>query len=143
MKSQTVTLCGSARFESHFHLWNKLLTLSGHTVFGLGCYPSIEGSKDWYSPEEKDTLDTVHKLKISRSDAIVVLNVDGYIGESTLSEIRFAALFGTRIHMLEAWDKGQGLNGNTSPIRTIGLGHVSTLLTHECLTRCIERETSD
>ena len=44
MKSLTITLCGSARFEAEFHKWNKALTLSGHTVFSLGCFPSIEGT---------------------------------------------------------------------------------------------------
>jgi len=100
MKSQTITLCGSARFEKHFHAWNKILTLSGHTVFSLGCFPSVEGDKDWYTDAQKALLDQVHKVKILRSDAILVLNVGGYIGNSTFSEMQFAKLLDKEIYAI-------------------------------------------
>ena len=103
MKSLTITLCGSARFEEHWKVWNKVLSLSGHTVFSLACMPSDNGGKDWYTPEQKRRLDAVHKLKIQRSDAIAVLNVDGYVGESTLSEIEHARLLDKRIYALQSW----------------------------------------
>jgi len=115
MKSQIITLCGSARFEREFHLWNKVLTLSGHTVFSLGCFPSIAGGKDWcslfrqaegqlHSDPLKKRLDMVHKLKIQRSDAILVLNRNGYVSESTLSEVYFARLVGCDLYAIETWD---------------------------------------
>ena len=104
MKSQIITLCGSARFEREFHLWNKVLTLSGHAVFSLGCFPSIEGGKDWYSDPMKKRLDMVHKLKIQQSDAILVLNRNGYVDESTLSEVEFARLEGCELYAIETWD---------------------------------------
>lgn len=46
---------------------------------------------------EKVTLDRVHLAKIDNSDAIVVLNVDGYIGESTALEIEHAKATGKKI----------------------------------------------
>jgi hypothetical protein len=115
-----ITLCGSARFEPLFHGWMEALTLSGHAVFGLGAYPSWkDGDKDWYTPEQKAVLDEVHLAKIEASDAIVVLNHDAYIGESTLNEIEHArALWAkdrsteplrTRIFALESWGKGNGV----------------------------------
>lgn len=85
-----VTLCGSARFETEFKEWNKRLSLAGHVVLTLACYPSDNGGKDWYTARQKDILDSVHLAKIDLSEAIVVINVDGYIGESTKREILHA-----------------------------------------------------
>lgn len=104
-----ITLCGSARFEGHFHLWNKILTLSGHTVFSLAVFPSTEGVKDWYSKEEKEILDRAHLLKIKSSDAIFVLNPFAYIGPSTLNEIKFAKVQKKKRFALESWGKGCGV----------------------------------
>lgn len=85
-----LTLCGSAKFEKDYHIWNKLLSLAGHVVYGLAAWPSIEGKKDWFTEEEKNTLDLIHLAKIDASDAIVVLNPGGYVGESTKKEILWA-----------------------------------------------------
>jgi len=109
-----ITLCGSARFEAWYHIWNKALTLSGHCVFGLGSYPSREGSKDWYTEEDKAVLDAVHKGKISASHAILVLNVGAYIGESTLSEVVYAKTQNKDLHFLESWGEGLGISDNHS-----------------------------
>ncbi len=96
-----ITLCGSARFEPQFKEWNKKLGLLGHVPFSLCCYPSDEGSKNWYSPEQKDMLDLVHLKKIDVSDAILVLNVDNYIGDSTRREISWARMAKKQIIWLE------------------------------------------
>lgn len=117
-----VTLCGSARFEGWFHLWNRVLSLAGHSVFGLSSYPSQNsGIKDWYTPEDKAVLDDVHKNKIAASDAILVLNAFAYIGESTLSEIEYAHKISrrephVRIYMLESWGRGCGVGNNHSEL---------------------------
>lgn len=105
-----ITLCGSARFEDWFHAWNEALSLSGHCVFGLGCYPSWKrGEKNWYTEEEKTILDAVHKGKISSSHAIFVLNAFAYLGESTLSEIAFAREKRKDVYFLESWGRGCGI----------------------------------
>ena len=97
-----ITLCGSARFEEQFHAWNEALTLAGHVVYSLAVFPSIKGGeKSWYTEEQKKQLDKAHKDKIWYSDAIVVLNVGGYIGDSTLSEVRFAGVQRKEIYWLE------------------------------------------
>lgn len=101
-----ITLCGSNRFESEFKKWNERLTLQGHVVFSLGVYPSDKGLSDsekWYTDEQKAVLDHVHKLKIKASDAILVLNVDGYVGESTSSEIIYAQSQNKIIYALNLW----------------------------------------
>jgi hypothetical protein len=108
-----VTLCGSSRFEEWFHRWNQALTLDGHLVFGMGSYPSLNaGNKDWYTEDEKSRLDQVHKRKIDASEAILVLNVFGHIGESTLGEIRHAESTGKLIYFLGSWGEGYGVGTN-------------------------------
>lgn len=86
-----ITLCGSARFESLFHKINEELTLAGHIVYGLAVYPSSKGDeKNWYTDEQKKILDDVHLGKIDNSDAIVVINPENYIGQSTARELAHA-----------------------------------------------------
>lgn len=104
-----ITLCGSAKFEQEFKEWNELLTLAGHVVYSLAVYPSDHGGdKDWYTPSEKTMLDLVHKRKIDNSEAILVLNVGGYIGESTQSEILHAVDHGKQVYWLEPASDGLG-----------------------------------
>lgn len=108
-----ITLCGSARFEPFFHLWNEILTLSGHTVFDLAVQPSTKkGKKDWYTAEEKVELDKAHLRKIDASDAIFVINAFAYLGESTLNEIAYAKQNGKLIIAMESWGKGCGIGPN-------------------------------
>lgn len=108
-----VTLCGSAKFERLFHIWNEVLTLSGHTVFALSVYPSWkDNNKNWYTKDEKKLLDEAHLRKIQASDAILVLNKFAYIGESTLAEITFAEKSGKKLYALESWAKGNGIRNN-------------------------------
>lgn len=109
-----ITLCGSARFEPWFHAWNKALTLAGHTVFSLACFPSIEGEREWYTPEQKAELDSAHLRKIDASDAVLVLNVAAYIGPSTLREIEHARRTETQLYFLESWGEGLGIGPNHS-----------------------------
>lgn len=101
-----ITLCGSTRFAEEFKNWNSLLTLAGHSVYSVAMTMRQAGDvgKDHLevvSDEQKTVLDLVHLDKISNSDAILVLNVDGYIGESTRREILWAAMHGKSIFAIE------------------------------------------
>lgn len=49
----------------------------------------------------KEMLDELHKRKIDIADDILVLNVGGYIGESTRSEIKYALDRGKPVNYLE------------------------------------------
>ena len=95
------TICGSAKFESEFHQWNKKLGLDGHISYSLMTFPSVEGAKSWYTPEEKWILDLAHFAKIEESDAILVLNIGGYVGESTNREIIWAYMRGKKVFWVE------------------------------------------
>lgn len=52
----------------------------------------------------KEMLDDMHKRKIDMADSIYVINVGGYIGDSTKSEIDYAKEQGKRIDYLEPID---------------------------------------
>ena len=51
--------------------------------------------------ETKAMLDDMHKRKIDMADEIYVINVGGYIGSSTRSEIEYAKANGKGIRYLE------------------------------------------
>ena len=90
MSRKKITLCGSTKFKKHFEIINRQLTLEGHLVYSVGVFGHSE--KITLTDEQKIDLDTVHLLKIDNSDAIFVIDVDGYIGESTRNEIEYAKL---------------------------------------------------
>ena len=46
-------------------------------------------------------LDDMHKRKIDMADEIYVINVGGYVGESTRSEIEYAKANGKTVGYLE------------------------------------------
>lgn len=93
-----ITLCGSTKFKHQFEEMNRILTLEGHVVLSVGVWCH---AGDKVTEGEKRMLDKIHKAKIDMSDAIYVLNVDGYIGESTRSEIAYASRHKKKIFYLE------------------------------------------
>jgi hypothetical protein len=110
MNRKIVTLCGSSRFEAWYHIWAEALGLAGHATFGLASYPSMHSKREWYSEEEKAGLDKLHKWKIEQSTAVLFLNVFGYVGQSTLSEISYAFDLNREIYFLESWGADCGVD---------------------------------
>ena len=105
-----ITLCGSAKFEDAFHEWNEKLTLAGHIVYDLAVHPSLKsGNKNWYDEETKIKLDLAHLGKIANSDAIVVLDVDQYYGDSTRREIQWARMNGKKVFWLTGNNSGRSV----------------------------------
>ncbi len=101
-----ITLCGSTRFEEHFHEWNHRLACAGHSVYSLSSFGREEkdagkDDKKTVTEEEKIILDLVHLDKILNSEAIVVINPGGYVGFSTRREIVWANMQGKTIYWLE------------------------------------------
>lgn len=94
---KVITLCGSTKFKDQFMEVQKRLTLGGNIVISVGCFGH---SGDIFSDEQKLMLDDMHKRKIDMADEIFVINVGGYIGESTKSEIEYAKKHGKNISYL-------------------------------------------
>jgi hypothetical protein len=96
---RVVCLCGSTRFYEMFQALNFAETLAGHIVLSIGCdTKSDEGLL--LSQDDKGRLDELHLRKIDLADEVVVVNVGGYVGESTVREIVYAASSGKSIRWL-------------------------------------------
>ncbi len=102
-----ITLCGLTRFKDEFLKAQKDLTLKGNIVISVGLFGHSGDGEVWENKDEgtltktKEMLDDMHKRKIDLSDEIFVINVGGYIGESTKSEIEYAKATGKKVNYLE------------------------------------------
>lgn len=104
---KVITLCGSTRFKDEFMEAQKRLTLEGNIVISVGLFGHAGDAEVWENMDEgtltktKEMLDDMHKRKIDMADEIYVINVGGYIGSSTKSEIEYAKATGKEIRYLE------------------------------------------
>ena len=107
-----ITLCGSTRFKDEFMKVQKELTLEGNIVISVGLFGHSGDSEVWENMDEgtmtktKEMLDDMHKRKIDMADEIYVINVGGYIGASTRSEIEYAKEHGKKIRYWEGNENG-------------------------------------
>ena len=104
-RPEIVCLCGSTRFYDEFQQANYDLTMAGKIVLSVGFYPHAKakhghGEGVGHDSSEKVALDELHKRKIDLADRVLVLNVGGYVGESTRSEIDYALAHGKPVEYL-------------------------------------------
>lgn len=109
-----VCLCGSTRFGQAFADANLNETLAGRIVLTIGCNMRSDTEIFGHLPqpeldEIKRKLDALHFRKIELSDEILVLNVGGYIGNSTRNEINHARALGKYVRWLEPPASGDGV----------------------------------
>lgn len=102
-KPTVITLCGSTKFKKEFEKVQKQLTLKGYIVISVGLFGHC-GDKEAFEGLNKKMLDDLHKRKIDLSDEIFVINKNGYIGDSTKSEIDYALKTGKKIRYMEGVD---------------------------------------
>lgn len=95
-----ITLCGSTKFKEAFLKAQKDLTLQGNIVISVGLF-GHSGDNEVWTNDTKEMLDDMHKRKIDMADEIFVINVDGYIGTSTRSEIEYAISTGKSVKYLQ------------------------------------------
>ncbi len=107
-KPKIITLCGSTRFIETIAVMGYLLEKEGAIVLGLHYLPTSyfkgEDIVESHIAEKEgvaEHFDELHKRKIDISDSIFVMNVDGYIGESTRKEIEYAKSLNKPITYLE------------------------------------------
>ncbi len=106
-KYKVITLCGSTRFKDDFMEAQKRLTLEKNIVISVGLFGHSGDDEVWENMDEgtltktKEMLDDMHKRKIDMADEIFVINVGGYIGSSTRSEIEYAKASGKPVRYLE------------------------------------------
>lgn len=113
---KVVTLCGSTRFKDQFMEMQKKLTLEGYIVISVGLFGHAGDQEVWDGMDEgtlsktKEMLDDMHKRKIDMADEIYVINVGGYIGDSTRSEIRYAEEHGKTVRYYQDTRKEEMLS---------------------------------
>lgn len=106
-KYKVITLCGSAKFKDEFLKVQSELSLKGNIVISIGVFISADEAEIWNNMDEKTLRETkemlgdIHKRKIDMADEIFVINVNGYIGESTRSEIGYAKKNNKKVNYLE------------------------------------------
>jgi len=123
MKSKIVCLCGSTRFTEQMLIKSWELAKQGVIALGWNVLPdsyvpvqsrcALGGEyadrKDALHIEShgaeaeglKEQIDELHKRKIDLADEVFVLNIGGYIGESTRSEILYAIAQGKTVNYQE------------------------------------------
>ena len=94
METKVITICGSMRYSKEMMKISEELELKkGYAV--IQCVYNVDGLK--YEGIDASILDKVHRKKIDISDAIYVVNIDGYIGNSTKKEIEYALNSGKEV----------------------------------------------
>ena len=89
-----ITICGSLRFQKEIMEFAERMALEGNCVLTpvYSVLENIERPK-----EQLINFKEAHFKRIELSDAIFVMNVNGYIGESTNLEIDHAKKLGKEI----------------------------------------------
>jgi hypothetical protein len=106
LRPTIVTLCGSSRFSDAFREANLRETLAGKIVLSIGCDTKSDDALQ-LQPGDKERLDQLHLRKIDLSDEVLILNIDGYIGDSTRRELAYARETGKLVRWLEPIRDGE------------------------------------
>ena len=89
-----ITLCGSLKFQKEMMIIAKKMALEGNCIL-TPVYPIIENCER--TDEQLKKLKKEHFKRIELSDAILVINKNNYIGDSTKLEIEYAQKLGKKI----------------------------------------------
>ena len=89
-----ITLCGSLKFQKEMMGVAEKMALEGNCIL-TPTYPVIENIE--ITEEQIAMLKEAHFKRIEISDAILVVNVNNYIGNSTTLEIEYAKKLGKEI----------------------------------------------
>lgn len=89
-----ITLCGSLKFQKEMMIIAEKMALNGNCIL-TPVYPILENNEK--TDEQINMLKEAYFKRIDLSDAILVMNVNNYIGESTSFEIEYAKKLGKEI----------------------------------------------
>ena len=105
-RPKIVCLCGSSRFVAEMAsiAW-ALERDEGYIVLGLHLlpanHPGLQPDHQAEADGKKEHFDKLHLHKIDLADRVLVVNIGGYIGESTRREIAYALSLGKPVRYLE------------------------------------------
>lgn len=104
-RPRVVCLCGSMRFFEEFRRQEYACELAGQIALLPAFSPNVavhaHGGNVDITPAQKIACDELHRRKIDLADEVLVLNVGGYVGESTRGEIEYARAHGKPLRWLE------------------------------------------
>lgn len=89
-----ITLCGSLEFQKEMMKVAEKIALDGYCVL-TPVYPVLENMER--TEEQLIKLKEAHFKRIELSDAILVVDINNYIGNSTNLEIEYAKKLGKEI----------------------------------------------
>jgi len=120
MKPTIITLCGSTRFTEQMLIEQWELTKQGFIVLSWCALPdSYFKTEDKFHIGDKENVkeivNEVHMRKIDISDEVVILNVGGYIGESTRNELNYAKSTGKKVRYVEPDNQALEMDGRRPP----------------------------
>jgi len=101
-KPKVVCIIGSSRFKNDHLGVAQRETLKGKIVLITGFFHHVDRVP--ISSVMKRKLDDLQLRKVEMSDEVIVVNINGYVGESTMEQIEHASRLGKPISWLE--DKG-------------------------------------
>ena len=105
MKPEIVCLCGSSRFVAEMAVIAWGLEKEGKIVLSLHLlpanYPGVQSDHQAEAEGVAEQMDELHLRKIDLADHVLVVNIGGYIGESTAREICYAGTHGKIVRYLE------------------------------------------
>jgi hypothetical protein len=96
-----VCLCGSSRFRAEYEHHADRLTHDGAIIVTIHCFKGQHSEVPGMDEAVRGSLDELHKRKIDLADRVFVINVGGYVGDSTRSEIAYARAKGKPVEFLE------------------------------------------
>lgn len=83
---EVITICGSMKFKNDMLILAEELAIKGYCVLT----PVFEIKERSITKDQLQKMREAHFKRIELSDSILVMNVDGYIGESIKLEIQYA-----------------------------------------------------
>lgn len=89
-----ITLCGSLKFQKEMMIVAEKMALDGNCIL-TPVFPILEEVEK--TEEQISKLKEAHFKRIEISDAILVVNINNYIGKSTNLEIEYAKTLGKEI----------------------------------------------
>lgn len=100
--TKIICYCGSLRIAMEAFKKAEYESVLNGDIALLPCCMFVDIEREYGAESDyKIKADELHKRKIDICNEVVVLNVGGYIGESTRSEINYAKSIGKPIKYLE------------------------------------------
>lgn len=100
-RPKIITVCGSTKFKDDHLREIKRLSMEGNIVLSCPFFSQSDPEDAMTVDNDVPLLEELHNQRIMMSDAIFVVNTGGYIGESTLREIKLAISYGKEINYME------------------------------------------